>query len=63
MSNELATKKKQENKAFAEAALACEKIQMNKVEQEVKSLKQEVVEISKLLEFLIDGDQVLYKLQ
>ncbi|MFS7941473.1 hypothetical protein Hanom_Chr06g00476671 [Helianthus anomalus] len=63
MSNELAIKKKQENEAFAEAALACEKIQMNKVEQEVKSLKQQLVEISKLLEFLIDGGQVLDTLQ
>ncbi|XP_076894777.1 uncharacterized protein LOC143547174 [Bidens hawaiensis] len=63
MKKELAVKKKQENEEFAEAALACEGIQMKKVEQELNNLKQQVGETSKLVEFLIDGDQALDMLQ
>ncbi|XP_076935108.1 uncharacterized protein LOC143601626 [Bidens hawaiensis] len=62
MKKELAVKKKQANEHFTEAALACEGIQMKKVEQEFKNLKQEVRETSKLMEFLIDGGQALDRL-
>lgn len=49
LEKELANKKKQENEASARAALSYEKIQMKKMKKEFKRLKQEAVEISKVV--------------
>lgn len=49
MKKESAFKKKQETETFAQAALTCEEIKMDRVEQESESLKQETSEISKVV--------------
>ncbi|KAD3068631.1 hypothetical protein E3N88_36511 [Mikania micrantha] len=59
MNKKAAIKKKKETEAFARAALAYEEIQMKKVEEESKRLKQEAVEIFQLQEFLIDRDHLV----
>lgn len=45
----LAMKKKKKNEAFARAALAYQETRMGKMEEESKRLKQEAVEISRVI--------------
>ncbi|PWA88523.1 hypothetical protein CTI12_AA119760 [Artemisia annua] len=62
MKKDLAIKKRQENEAISQIALAHEELRLEKMVEESKKLKQEAVEINKLQELLVDRGNVVHML-